>query len=120
MVAMRRLADDSINLFHFGCGSDDVSKTLLRLYAFPQCSIFTLETQMVGDSLQEQTQLVLGEGLHDVVIGAFLHRLDRRLYRCETSHDDHYQIRTPLSQFCLLYTSDAADERSSVDLGGRR
>ena len=29
---------------------------------------------------------------------------------------------TPETQFriCLLYTSDAADERSSVDLGGRR
>ena len=25
-----------------------------------------------------------------------------------------------LSTSCLLYTSDAADERSSVDLGGRR
>src|SRR5678816_621446 len=25
-----------------------------------------------------------------------------------------------LSNYCLLYTSDAADERSSVDLGGRR
>ena len=25
-----------------------------------------------------------------------------------------------LCQGCLLYTSDAADERSSVDLGGRR
>src|SRR5678816_696284 len=25
-----------------------------------------------------------------------------------------------LSGLCLLYTSDAADERSSVDLGGRR
>ena len=25
-----------------------------------------------------------------------------------------------LPLFCLLYTSDAADERSSVDLGGRR
>ena len=25
-----------------------------------------------------------------------------------------------LLQGCLLYTSDAADERSSVDLGGRR
>ena len=25
-----------------------------------------------------------------------------------------------LSWHCLLYTSDAADERSSVDLGGRR
>ena len=27
---------------------------------------------------------------------------------------DHHE------QLCLLYTSDAADERSSVDLGGRR
>src|SRR5678816_2778906 len=26
----------------------------------------------------------------------------------------------PLCHPCLLYTSDAADERSSVDLGGRR
>ena len=26
----------------------------------------------------------------------------------------------PLFYGCLLYTSDAADERSSVDLGGRR
>ena len=26
----------------------------------------------------------------------------------------------PMMWFCLLYTSDAADERSSVDLGGRR
>ena len=25
-----------------------------------------------------------------------------------------------LDKYCLLYTSDAADERSSVDLGGRR
>ena len=25
-----------------------------------------------------------------------------------------------LLSYCLLYTSDAADERSSVDLGGRR
>ena len=28
---------------------------------------------------------------------------------------DPHQVR-----LCLLYTSDAADERSSVDLGGRR
>ena len=32
--------------------------------------------------------------------------------RSRRSHDDHHT--------CLLYTSDAADERSSVDLGGRR
>ena len=28
--------------------------------------------------------------------------------------------RGDLTVICLLYTSDAADERSSVDLGGRR
>src|SRR5678815_3254958 len=30
------------------------------------------------------------------------------------------KIKQMLEQTCLLYTSDAADERSSVDLGGRR
>ena len=29
-------------------------------------------------------------------------------------------VVTVTSASCLLYTSDAADERSSVDLGGRR
>ena len=29
-------------------------------------------------------------------------------------------VVTGLAEDCLLYTSDAADERSSVDLGGRR
>ena len=31
-------------------------------------------------------------------------------------HDPHVLV----CKICLLYTSDAADERSSVDLGGRR
>src|SRR5678816_4642797 len=32
-----------------------------------------------------------------------------------------FQSAAPPTRFgCLLYTSDAADERSSVDLGGRR
>ena len=35
--------------------------------------------------------------------------------RFDYAIDSLNQIR-----FCLLYTSDAADERSSVDLGGRR
>ena len=30
------------------------------------------------------------------------------------------QLEEKLPGLCLLYTSDAADERSSVDLGGRR
>ena len=34
--------------------------------------------------------------------------------------DDDKSIRWVIEKACLLYTSDAADERSSVDLGGRR
>ena len=30
------------------------------------------------------------------------------------------KFKEDLFKICLLYTSDAADERSSVDLGGRR
>src|SRR5678815_4692203 len=37
----------------------------------------------------------------------------------ETKHDV-IAFLTHLAEICLLYTSDAADERSSVDLGGRR
>mgnify|MGYP003381690012 CR=1 FL=1 len=33
---------------------------------------------------------------------------------------DVVRLDEPLANTCLLYTSDAADERSSVDLGGRR
>src|SRR5678815_1391199 len=37
-----------------------------------------------------------------------------------TLKDDYSQIRAVMfRKDCLLYTSDAADERSSVDLGGR-
>ena len=39
------------------------------------------------------------------------------------SSSDMFHISEPgvfLNRSCLLYTSDAADERSSVDLGGRR
>ena len=37
-----------------------------------------------------------------------------------TSLDKSLKPESVMSIFCLLYTSDAADERSSVDLGGRR
>ena len=34
--------------------------------------------------------------------------------------EEHGETHSPEVIACLLYTSDAADERSSVDLGGRR
>ena len=60
------------------------------------------------------------------------------VYKRQVAHDaqgllergpEHVEVLVPrlalgaledLPQACLLYTSDAADERSSVDLGGRR
>ena len=40
----------------------------------------------------------------------------------EIAYEDHGHQGDETDQpfHCLLYTSDAADERSSVDLGGRR
>ena len=36
------------------------------------------------------------------------------------ARDEDHHPQTDAEEDCLLYTSDAADERSSVDLGGRR
>src|SRR5678816_4823541 len=48
-------------------------------------------------------------------------------YIFEDDHNSEFRYTGPplpclqgLDNVCLLYTSDAADERSSVDLGGRR
>ena len=43
--------------------------------------------------------------------------LDLRLSEQEAERS---RMRKSQVSTCLLYTSDAADERSSVDLGGRR
>ena len=39
---------------------------------------------------------------------------------CRGEGDPEHLELVALPEPCLLYTSDAADERSSVDLGGRR
>ena len=44
----------------------------------------------------------------------------RQLLRLATVRVGQKQTRPVRVTRCLLYTSDAADERSSVDLGGRR
>src|SRR5678809_1462187 len=41
-------------------------------------------------------------------------------WTCTFAENRFMTCTNPLSIACLLYTSDAADERSSVDLGGRR
>ena len=51
--------------------------------------------------------------------GAGNHRLAALAARLINDGDEAANLFTQ-EQRCLLYTSDAADERSSVDLGGRR
>ena len=69
--------------------------------------------------------LVRSRGLGDVykrqvktwATGVFA---NRRRWNGETPSESPSTSVTVLPWVCLLYTSDAADERSSVDLGGRR
>ena len=58
-----------------------------------------------GSEALEKTRLVLP---HLIVLDIMLPDIDG------------YEVCRRLRQSCLLYTSDAADEEDSVDLGGRR
>ena len=69
--------------------------------------------------------LVRSRGLGDVYKRQFDHRILDASTReiVNTAKRTGAQVRGPIplpTRICLLYTSDAADERSSVDLGGRR
>ena len=59
----------------------------------------------IRDSIERQAEI---RDLHVVVL------VDHDIGRLDVAVHDALPIG------CLLYTSDAADERSSVDLGGRR
>ena len=47
-----------------------------------------------------------------------IHTFDRLV--CKDNNRRILNLKNIFHIICLLYTSDAADERSSVDLGGRR
>ena len=60
--------------------------------------------------------MCIRDSFEDVQSADILHLLDVVVELEQPAlTDDLLLLRT-----CLLYTSDAADERSSVDLGGRR
>ena len=69
--------------------------------------------------------LVRSRGLGDVYKRQHLNLVYSQSDISQTDSKYYYQsgyqiTRGPKIYLCLLYTSDAADERSSVDLGGRR
>ena len=53
-------------------------------------------------------------------IWAFLLKSENRKNETPATPISFKKALLSTSETCLLYTSDAADERSSVDLGGRR
>ena len=70
---------------------------------------YLVRSRGLGDVYKRQGQERLSAQPHRQSGG---HALPRRVARLRPGYGR--------AQSCLLYTSDAADERSSVDLGGRR
>ena len=118
--------------------------------AGPAAEALDLLPYLMGDGRLYEMKVVRPDGVHSQQVqtqrvgdGRFYHVKNRQweelwadgqfIYRgTDTSHseDTYYTLRDepggygsrwcPRTMNCLLYTSDAADERSSVDLGGRR
>mgnify|MGYP003381422813 CR=1 FL=1 len=55
-----------------------------------------------------------------VIFGTWADKSPRMIGDFDSLFYDSGFFIEPHNSICLLYTSDAADERSSVDLGGRR
>ena len=87
-----------------------------------ECGVFVCLFFQAEDGIRD---LVRSRGLGDVYKRQHHgcspqpgHPLDGRPAQVHAHHLDY--VLAGFVGFCLLYTSDAADERSSVDLGGRR
>ena len=94
----------------------------LVLDSFFLCSVFVFFFFQAEDGIR---YLVRSRGLGDVYKRQVVRYLEGRGGEGENGLAQSPISQSPISQSllftsCLLYTSDAADERSSVDLGGRR
>src|SRR5678816_2753690 len=83
-----------------------------------------LDRKRLMEEKHQAEQRLFLETFHDALTGLpnralFLDRLDR-VHQRSRRQPSHVFALLALNLDCLLYTSDAADERSSVDLGGRR
>src|SRR5678815_2106016 len=80
--------------------------------------------RIVGAKVEEVTVMnALTVNLHFMMLSFYQPTKQRYKIMMEAGAfpSDQYAVETQVKHYgCLLYTSDAADERSSVDLGGRR
>ena len=92
-------------------GGTRVPKHHLRVEAYGSTDELNVYIGLIADQkIDTSYKNVLSE-IQDILftIGASL-----------ASDPERSKMKIPDLKDCLLYTSDAADERSSVDLGGRR
>ena len=80
---------------------------------------YTIRFQNIGTDTA--FQVVIRDTLDDnLTIGTFSPGVSSHDYDWQITEEGILEFIFSNIQLCLLYTSDAADERSSVDLGGRR
>ena len=71
----------------------------------------------LGDVYKRQPQDGFTDGDAGLQLAA---KIDIRCFAEDAGNRELLSVGVMSGKRCLLYTSDAADERSSVDLGGRR
>src|SRR5678816_1066202 len=104
-------------------GESIMEATILKWHKHPgdhvdmDETVLDIATDKVDSEVPSSAEGTLEEVLfnvNDVVpVGAVIARI-------KTLKEEGGAPAPPKTEPCLLYTSDAADERSSVDLGGRR
>eukprot|EP00656_Telonema_subtile_P041362 TRINITY_DN4649_c0_g1_i1.p1 TRINITY_DN4649_c0_g1~~TRINITY_DN4649_c0_g1_i1.p1 ORF type:complete len:317 (-),score=67.07 TRINITY_DN4649_c0_g1_i1:90-1040(-) len=100
------------------CVSEDVDLTLGGMCrGMARAKQHSLEEEAVMIPARATMRCVGVELLSNNQCGVDLQAFDRFRYPCTPERPPGHQ---PVFIACLLYTSDAADEEDSVDLGGRR
>ena len=94
----------------FGSISDLLPFLLFFFFFFKQKTAYEMLRSLVGSEMCIRDSSGLG------ILGATFDRADPT-WSANRSNCSKYDF---LTNPCLLYTSDAADEEDSVDLGGRR
>ncbi len=83
----------------------------------------SVKTSQIPLNWKKEESVYTGYHLIDAYLKGKQDGKDEMIKILTKQFKDNIDIATSISEklySCLLYTSDAADERSSVDLGGRR
>ena len=80
-IGVRDLIDQVIDELHFRAGADDILEAIAIFKLLAEINILAQRRLVIERPLHRHLQFVDLERLRDVVVGAHLHRLDRRLDR---------------------------------------